>query len=895
MSRWRDEIRRRLADAKLDPTREAAIAQELEQHLEDRYAELRAEGATSDAARQAALAELADDDRMRQELMRQVPRTPVNDPPGAGGHSPFGQWWQDIRYALRMLRRTPGFTTVAVLTLALGIGGTVAIFSAVYTVLYKPLPLTAGERLVVPVSTNPARDILRGSIPFADYMDWREQRDVFEQVALFNRIDVDISGGQTPERVAGMQVTTEYFPTLQVQPLLGRTLIPSDHDAKATRVAVISDGLWKRRFGADPAIAGKPMRLAGDTVVIAGVVPGDRTWPMNIDLWLPMRTALLNEDVRTRRDNMIFLSIARLGDGVPIEQARARVVAIADRVAVEHPNSRKGWSTDLVPVREYVVEPEIRLGMFVLLIGVALVLLIACVNLANLLLARGSDRAREMAVRTALGASRVRLVRQLMTESLVLAVAGGAAGLLLARWLVRGLVAAAPPNLPMLESLGLDGAATVAAIAITLATAFAFGLLPAVAASLFHPAEALREGGRTDSAGRRTGRLREALVVAQIALAIVMLTGAGLMLRSFAHLLRVDPGVDVERVLTGRIALPARHRGEGPSTQFFQRLTAALTASPGVEAAAATSFLPAGGTGFGLGRVFLLEGQPEPPASSDHAARWNVVTPDFFRTLGIRVVRGRAFTPQDTAASTPVMVINETMARRVFGTGDPLGRRMRSWRDENVLREIVGVVSDVRYTGLADEERSLVYVPHAQDWWGLMIVTVRAHGSPAILAETLRRAVSHLDPDVAVANVATLESLAADTIAPHRFGALLLGVFAAAAVLLAGIGVYGVMNYVVAQRSHEIGVRLALGARPRDAFRLVLGRGLLLTAIGATLGLAGALAIGPLMESLLSGVRPRDTLTLAMVPLILAAVAFLGCAVPGRRAARIQPIEALRR
>jgi putative ABC transport system permease protein len=412
---------------------------------------------------------------------------------------------------------------------------------------------------------------------------------------------------------------------------------------------------------------------------------------------------------------------------------------------------------------------------------------------------------------------------------------------------------------------------------------------------LVHPAKALREGGRTDSAGRRTGRLREALVVAQIALAIVMLTGAGLMLRSFAHLLRVDPGVDVERVLTGRISLPARHRGEGPSTQFFQRLTAALMASPGVEAAAATSFLPAGGTGFGLGRVFLLEGQPEPPASSDHAAGWNVVTPDFFRTLGIRVVRGRAFTPQDTAASTPVMVINETMARRVFGTGDPLGRRMRSWRDENVLREIVGVVSDVRYTGLADEERSLVYVPHAQDWWGLMIVTVRAHDSPAMLAETLRRAVARLDPDIAVANVATLESLAAVTIAPHRFGALLLGVFAAAAVLPAGIGVYGVMNYVVAQRSHEIGVRLALGAKPRDAFRLVLGRGLLLTAIGATLGLAGALAVGPRMESLLSGVRPRDTLILAMVPLILAAVAFLGCAVPGRRAARIQPIEALRR
>jgi predicted permease len=893
MPEWRDEIRRRLTAAQLDPTREAEIVRELEQHLDDRYAELRAEGMSPDGARVAALAELADDARMRDELTRAVPPPMAADPPGVEG-STLATWLQDVRYAGRMLRRTPAFTTVAILTLALGIGGTVAIFSAVYTVLYKPLPLTTSQRLVVPVSVNAAKEQLRGSIPFADYMDWREQRDVFDQVALFNEITVDISGEQAPERVAGLQVTEEYFPTLQAQPLLGRTLQPADHEAKSARVAVISEGLWKRRFGSNPAIAGTSMRLGGVPITIAGVVSERQMWPLDMEVWLPLRPTLLNDDVRTRRDNMIFQSIARLRDGVPLTQARARVASIAERVAREHPGSRAGWTSNLIPVREYVVQPDLRLGMFVLLVSVGFVLLIACVNLANLLLARGADRAREMALRAALGASRLRMLRQLMTESVVLAVAGGAGGLLLARWLVGALAAAAPPNMPMVNALGLDATATVAAVAITLGTAVLFGLLPAIAASSFQPAEVLREGGRTGSAGRRTGRLREVLVVAQIALAILLLTGAGLMLRSFSHLLHANPGADVDRILAGRLSLPARHRGQEKTTQFFQQLTTALAAAPGVEAAAATSFLPVGGGGFGLGRVFLLEGQAEPPATQDHGANWNVVTPDYFRTLGIRVVRGRAFTPQDTASSRQVMVINETMARRVFGATDPIGRRMRSWRDENVLREIVGVVSDVRYGGLADDDTSLVYVPHAQDWWGLMIVTVRAKGDPALLAETLRREVARLDPDVAVAGVATLKSLAAESISPHRFGALLLAIFAAAAVLLAGIGVYGVMNYVVAQRSHEIGVRLALGAKPRDAFRLVVGRGLMLTAIGATVGLAGAFALGPVMESLLSGVRPRDTVTLVTVPLILAAVAFLGCALPGRRAARIAPLEALR-
>jgi putative ABC transport system permease protein len=482
-----------------------------------------------------------------------------------------------------------------------------------------------------------------------------------------------------------------------------------------------------------------------------------------------------------------------------------------------------------------------------------------------------------------------------MTESLVLAAAGGAAGLFVAWWLGTGLAAAAPAVLPMVASMGVDGVVLAVAVAVTAGTGVLFGLVPALATCAPRPADALREGGRSSGTGPRAGRLRDALVVAQMALAIVLLIGGGLLLRSFSHLLRVDPGVDVEKILSGRVVVPSTRYVEPVArAQFYDRLIDALASTPGVEVAAATSYLPVGGRGFGLGRSFLLEGQAEPPASSDHQAMWNVVTTEYFRALGIPIVRGRAFTRQDTADSRPVMVINQTMATRVFGHTDPIGKRMRSWRDENLLREIVGVTADVRYDGLADGDRSLVYVPHHQDAWSSMTVAIRAHGDPAAVADALRREVSRLDRDVAVSRISPLSAIAANSIAAHRFGALLLALFAAAATLLAGIGVYGVMSYNVAQRRHELGVRLALGAKPRELFTLVVGRGLLLAAIGAALGLAGSLALGSVMRGLLFGVRPTDPATFALVPVVLAAVALLACALPGRRATRIDPIEALR-
>ena len=501
----------------------------------------------------------------------------------------------DFRYALRLLLRAPGHTATAVLALALGIGATVAIFSAAYTTLYRPLPIPDPQRLVVPVGANAERGIERASIPLADVADWRAEKGLFERVAVYRETAVDLAGEGTPERVEGLQVTEDYFALMRTRPIVGRLLTESDYAPDAAPVVVIGDALWRRRFGGDPQIAGREIRLAGTVMTIAGVIDSARAWPDRLNVWLPLRTALQPEDVRTRRDNMIFQAVARLAPDVPLQQANARIAAIAARIERDHPTIRKGWTTELVPAKEYLVEPEMHLGMLILLGGVGFVLLIACVNLANLTLARGADRTREIALRSALGASRTRIVRQLMTESLVVACAGGAAGLLAARWLLQGLQATAPSELTMLEGLGLDVVALVAAIGLTVATAVLFGLAPAVAASRFEPAGTLRDGGRGTGAGRQGGRLRDALVVAEIALAIVLLTGAGLMLRSFGRLLDVDPGVDVDRILAGRVSLQgARYSDASTRRRFYDQLTTALAARPDVEAAAATS-VPAGG------------------------------------------------------------------------------------------------------------------------------------------------------------------------------------------------------------------------------------------------------------------------------------------------------------
>jgi putative ABC transport system permease protein len=714
-------------------------------------------------------------------------------------------------------------------------------------------------------------------------------------VAAWRPVPVDVAGTDTPERVEGGQVSHEFFDVLGVTPIIGRTFRPEDHELRAPRVAILSYGLWQRALGGAADVLNRRIRVGGVPVAIVGVLGPRAMWPNDQDIWLPLKPGQFDEADLSRRDNMIFLSIARLNRGVPLETGRARVKAIAQRVAADHPEARKGWSSNLIPLRDYVVETELRKALVVLLGAVGVVLLIVCVNIANLLLARGTSRGRELAVRMALGAARGRLIRQLLTESLVVAALGGVLGIAIAVALVRALAMLAPDGVPFVTSMELNLPALLTAGALTLMSIAVFGVLPAVSGARQKPADSMKEGGAGSGTGRGTRRLRDALVVVEIALAVVLLVSAGLLVRSFGRIVSRSAGVDVDRVVAARVALTAaRYPNDDDRVRFYAALTRELATLPGVTAAAATSYLPAGGGGFGLGRVFLIEGQPEPPSGVDYPAQWTVVTPDYFRTLGIPVVRGRAFTDNDASSSTPVAIINETLARRMFPQGDAIGRRIRSWRDENVLREIVAIVGDVRYAGLADQDRGLVYVPHQQNQWSQMTVAVRASGDPAALAASLRQTINRLDPNLGVGKLGTLTEFARASVARERFSATLLAGFAAVAVLLAAVGIYGVMAYVVALRSRELGVRAALGASPRELFGLVMQHGLILTAIGGTIGAAAALAAARAMSGLLFGIDSADPLTFAVALAVLPIVTLLACAAPGRRAARVDPMVTLR-
>lgn len=803
---------------------------------------------------------------------------------------------QELRYAVRTLLKSPAYSAIAVLVLGLGIGANTAIFSFVDAMLLRPLPYPHADRLYAPISMNRSRGSTRVSITFADYEDWKRERDVFAAVAIANPTTVDLTGTSEPERVDALTVSEEYFALTDVRPLAGRVMQPADHAANAARVAVISFSLWQRRFAGAPDVVGRDIRIGGVPVEIIGVLPPRATYPEDRHLFLPLRPSLLGDDVRTRRDNMIFQGLARLADGATREQAEARMRAIAARLEQEFPESRRGWSNGLVPLREYIVEPEFRIALFVLLGAVGAVLLIGCANLAGLALVRGAGRAREIGVRLALGASRRRLIRQLLTESLTLAAIGGTLGVLVATVMVQGLRAAVPADAPFLDQVGIDVRVLAAAAAMSLLTAVFFGILPALTTSGVRVTDALKEGSRGAGHSKNASRLRAVLVAGEIAVAMVLLVAAGLLVRSLTTLTSEIPGADIDRVVAGRISLPgSRYPQPQFRAEFVRQLTSRLAREPNVEAAAVTTYLPVGGGGFGLGRVFLAEGWPEPPAGPDVPAMWTVVSPDYFRTLGIPLRSGRVFTDRDDERSTPVIIVSETFAHRMFGDQNPLGRRIRSWRDENTLREIVGVVADVPFESLSDRGRGIVYIPHAQDSWGLLVVTLRvAAGAPEALTGTLRRTVAAIDPDLALARIGTMSVFARESIARERVSTMLMSMLALSALTLAALGIYGVMSYSVAERRQEMGVRLALGASPRDLYRSVLTRGLGLTAVGLAAGLALALGAARLLSRLLYATSPFDPIAFAATGGVLAAVALVACLVPARRAAGADPLMALR-
>lgn len=802
---------------------------------------------------------------------------------------------RDLRYGLRMMLKHKGFTAVAIFALSLGIGATTAIFSVVNAILLSPLPYKDPDRIVVPVSVNAARGSDRGSITYADYLDWRSETGVFENVAVFSSQTADLTGVGEPERIEVAGVSEEYFAVMGVEPRIGRTFSPDDFNLNATRTLVISDRLWQRRFGGDPGVLEQQVFLNGRPYPVVGVMPRDSQWPDNFDIWAAMAVGPNPGPDLMRRDNMIFRAVARLKPGVPIEQADAVMATIAQRLELEFPESRKGWTNKAVPLRDFIVGDELQLALMVLLAAVGFVLLIACVNVANLLLARAATREREIAIRLALGSSRFRLVRQLLTESVVLALLGGGAGLLLAFWGVDLLTAIAPADVPRLAEVKIDPRVLAFTVATSILTSILFGLIPALHASKVNLNESLKEGGRSSTDGARGGRIRSALVVAEVVLSLVLLAGAGLMVRSFMRLQQVDPGFNTNNLVTMSISCPSKRYPDNAKTiAFYKSVVDRVTASPGVESAAVSSALPLGGGGFYLGRVFLIEGHPEPPAGADTPAQWNVMGPGYFETTGIRLLRGRSFDERDTAESNKVIVINESFARKAFPNEDPLGKRIRSWRDENLLREIVGVVQDVRYFSRDDELRGLVYVPHTQNTWRSMSLTVRTTGDAGAMISAIRDQIWSVDKDLAIADPSTMNEILARSVAPQRFSMILLAVFAAVAMVLATLGVYSVLSYTVAQRSHELGVRMALGAQAGDLVKLVLVHGMRLTCIGAGIGLVLAFAVTRLMKSLLYEVSTTDPATFGAVTVLLLGTGLAACLIPARRAAKVDPMVALR-
>jgi putative ABC transport system permease protein len=799
---------------------------------------------------------------------------------------------QDLRHATRALRKAPGFTAIAVLALALGIGATTAIFQLIYSVLLRPLPFADPDRIVMPIGTQASRGIRDGGVAYADYADWRSQKDIFAALALWQPGTADLTGGDTPERVRSMAVTGEFFSALGARASSGR-LFGIEADTPGATPVVLSDGAWRRLFGGRADVIGSTVNLSGRPYTIVAVLQPRHAWPQDYDVYTPLQIDGASAGMQ-RRDNFIFSAIARLQPDATVEQARARVASLASAIAQQLPATRAGWSYDVETLHAYTVGQDFSRTLMILSGSVALVLLIACANVANLLLARGSDRRRELAVRAALGASRAQIRRVLLAESLVLAIGGGVIGLVLGYWLSRALVLIAPENTPLLEAPHLNFTMIGITTAAVIATTLIFGVLPAFQGATVSPGDAMKEGARS-GVSRGAGRLRDLLVVVEMALAIMLLVGAALAIRSLTALWSADLGLDPHRVLTARIGLPeARYPNDADVVRFFEDLPARLASIPGVRAASVSSRMPVGAPGFGLGRVFLREGQPEPPASHEYPAQWTVVGPRYFEAVGMRVLRGRDFTPTDDDKAVPVIVISERMAEQMFPGQDPLGKRIQSWRDERQLREIVGVVNDVKYFGLDDRPRHAVYVPHKQVQWGVMMVAVGTDGDPLALAGTLRAEVTAMDRMLAIGDVGALSFFAERSVAGNRFTARLLLAFAAMALALGAIGVYGVMAYAVSRRSHELGLRMALGATRRQVAWLVAARGMVLAGIGLVVGAAAAGVLARTMQAAIPQVAPFDPVSFGAASVALMLAALTACIVPALRATRVDPAEVLR-
>lgn len=805
---------------------------------------------------------------------------------------------QDIYYGTRMLFKRPGFTVVALLTLALGIGMNTALFSVVKAVLLRPLPFEDPDRLVLIYGSNLQKALTQSEIAPADFVDYREQNRSFQNVSALRYRDFTLTGVDEPQLIRGAMVSANFFSLLGARPFLGRVFLTDEDQPGKDRVAVISYGLWQRRFGSDPSIIDKPLTLNGESFIVSGILPPEFDFPRaseqvsSPDLWIPL--TFTADDLRNRR-NHVLLIVARLNPGIILTRAQADLSVIADGLEQQYPQSNSGWNVKAVLLNEQFVV-NTRPALLVLLGAVALVLFIACANVANLSLVRAASRQKEIALRIALGASRVRIIRQLLTESVLLATIGGVLGVVLALWAVKVLTNLKPDYIPRMNDVGIDSWVLGFTLAVSLLTGVVFGLAPALQASKPDVNDTLKEGGKSPTSGSGRNRTGLVFVVSEIALALVLLISAGLLIRSFTRLLSVNPGFNGNNLATMEINLPRSKYGK-PQQQsaFFEQLIQRVAGLPGIESVGGTNHLPLGGSNSSVS--FTVEGRPLPgPGEATPTTNWRAVTPDYFKTMQIPLLDGRSFNEWDKDGAPIVVVISKTMANLYWPDEDPMDQRIRlgGTAEGASIASIVGVVGDVRHWGLDSDIKSQIYLSYLQDPPSRMTIVARGEADPTSLASSMRSQVFALDKDQPVANVNTMEQVLAHSVSRRGFTMTLLTMFAVVALVLAVVGIYGVISYSVSQRRHEIGVRLALGAQKASILKMIIGQGMRIALLGVVIGIGGAIAATRLLSSLLYGTSATDFTTFLSIPLVIILVTFLASYFPAWRATKVDPMIVIR-